>query len=123
MKFSKSDNTLGISLIGYLDHNDHTGEGGYSWGAFTLEWDPKGLELVIKYRGVVHWKSGVLIDNQFENISPHQTSMFDFNVVSNGNEESFSLKYKNQSLPQTWSVLSSTGQLLKKSINGIILIA
>nr|XP_023926059.1 G-type lectin S-receptor-like serine/threonine-protein kinase At1g67520 [Quercus suber]POE93735.1 g-type lectin s-receptor-like serine/threonine-protein kinase [Quercus suber] len=46
-------------------------------GAFTLEWDPKGLELVIKHRGVVHWKSGVLTDNQFENISPHLTSMYD----------------------------------------------
>ncbi|KAK4594733.1 hypothetical protein RGQ29_018441 [Quercus rubra] len=65
-------------------------------GSFTLEWDPKGLELVIKHRGVVHWKSGVLRDNQFENISPHQTSVYDFIVVSNGDEESFSLKYKNQ---------------------------
>ena len=63
-------------------------------GAFTLEWDPKGLELVIKHRGVVHWKSGVLRDNQFENISPNMTSMYDFNVVSNGDEESFSLMYK-----------------------------
>ena len=50
-------------------------------GAFTLEWDPKGLELIIKQRGVVHWKSGVLRDNQFENISPDTTSMCEFNVV------------------------------------------
>ena len=87
-------------------------------GAFTLEWDPKGLELVIKHRGVVHWKSGVLRDNQFENISPHLTSIYDFNVVSNGDEESFSLKYKNQSLPQTLWGLSPDGQLVEVSING-----
>ena len=81
-----------------------------------------GLELVIKHRGVVHWKSGVLRDNQFENISPHQTSVYDFIVVSNGDEESFSLKYKNQSLPQTW-VLSPTGQLVEDSIIGAVLTA
>ncbi|KAK7820031.1 g-type lectin s-receptor-like serine/threonine-protein kinase [Quercus suber] len=41
-------------------------------GAFTLEWTPNGLlELFIKHRGVVHWKCGVL---------------YDFNVVSNGDE-------------------------------------
>ena len=90
-------------------------------GAFTLEWDPKGLELVIKYRGVVHWKSGVLRDNQFENISPHQTSVYDFNVVSNGDEESFSLKYKNQSLPQTLWLLIPTGQLTEFPINRDVL--
>ncbi|KAK4594731.1 hypothetical protein RGQ29_018439 [Quercus rubra] len=90
-------------------------------GAFTLEWDPKGLELVIRQRGVVHWKSGVLRDNQFENISPHLASMYDFNVVSNGDEEYFSLKYKNQSLPQTSWALSPTGQLMEVPINRDVL--
>lgn len=66
------------------------------YGAFSLEWDPKGLELVIKQRGVVHWKSGVLRNNQFENISPDITSMYDFKVVSNEDEEYFSFSNKNQ---------------------------
>ncbi|KAK4595068.1 hypothetical protein RGQ29_018712 [Quercus rubra] len=80
-------------------------------GAFTLEWDPKGLELVIKQRGVVHWKSGVLRDNQFENISPHMTSMYEFNVVSNQDEQSFSFMYKNQSQKLQYWLLLSFGQL------------
>ena len=80
-------------------------------GAFTLEWDPKGLELVIKQRGVVHWKSGVLKDNQFENISPDITSMYEFNVVSNQDEQSFSFMYKNQSQKLQYWLLLSFGQL------------
>ncbi|KAK4595070.1 hypothetical protein RGQ29_018714 [Quercus rubra] len=80
-------------------------------GAFTLEWDPKGLELVIKQRGVVHWKSGVLRDNQFENISPDITSMYEFNVVSNQDEQSFSFMYKNQSQKLQYWLLLSIGQL------------
>ena len=80
-------------------------------GAFTLEWDPKGLELVIKQRGVVHWKSGVLRDNQFENISPDITSMYEFNVVSNQDEQSFSFMYKNQSKKMQYWLLLSISQL------------
>ena len=74
------------------------------YGAFSLEWDPKGLELVIKQRGVVHWKSGVLRDKQFENISPDITSMYDFKVVSNEDEEYFSFSNKNKSVLSEWFI-------------------
>ena len=48
--------------------------------------------------------------------------MYDFNVVSNGDEESFSLKYKNQSLPEMWWVLSPMGKLVGNSENDTVLI-
>ncbi|XP_050279135.1 G-type lectin S-receptor-like serine/threonine-protein kinase At1g67520 [Quercus robur] len=80
------------------------------YGAFSLEWDPKGLELVIKQRGVVHWKSGVLRNNQFENISPDITSMYDFKVVSNEDEEYFSFSNKNQSVLMSEWIITFLGQ-------------
>ena len=42
------------SLTSWLDYTDP------SPGAFTLEWDPHGLEIVLKLRGVVFWTSGAL---------------------------------------------------------------
>jgi hypothetical protein len=78
-------------------------------GPFALEWDPKGRELIIKQRGVTYWKSGVLIDSQFENISPDVTSMYDFHIVSNQNEEYFYFSNKNQSLMSEW-LLTFMGQ-------------
>ncbi|KAK4594746.1 hypothetical protein RGQ29_018450 [Quercus rubra] len=80
------------------------------YGAFSLEWDPKGLELVIKQRGVVHWKSGVLRNNQFENISPDITSMYDFKVVSNEDEEYFSFSNKNHSVLMSEWIITFLGQ-------------
>ena len=41
-------------------------------------------------------------ENQFENVSPDITSMYDFNVVSNEDEQSFSFNYKNQNQQGTW---------------------
>ncbi|KAL0009242.1 hypothetical protein SO802_010744 [Lithocarpus litseifolius] len=80
------------------------------YGAFSLEWDPKGLELVIKQRGVVHWKSGVLRNNQFENIAPDITSMYDFKVVSNEEEEYFSFSNKNHSVLMSEWIITFLGQ-------------
>ncbi|KAF3965489.1 hypothetical protein CMV_010326 [Castanea mollissima] len=80
------------------------------YGAFSLEWDPKGLELVIKQRGVVHWKSGVLRNNQFENISPDITSMYDFKVVSNEDEEYFSFSNKNHRVLMSEWIITFLGQ-------------
>ncbi|XP_054789949.1 G-type lectin S-receptor-like serine/threonine-protein kinase At1g67520 isoform X1 [Prosopis cineraria] len=42
------------SLTSWLASNDP------SSGAFTLEWDPHGLELILRRRGVVFWTSGAL---------------------------------------------------------------
>ena len=53
-------------------------------GPFSLEWDPKGRQLIIRLREVVYWKSGVLRENQFENNSPNLTLtyMYHFKVIS-----------------------------------------
>ena len=58
--------------------------------------------MIIQQRGAYIWKSGDLRENQFENVSPDITSMYDFNVVSNEDEQSFSFNYKNQNQQGTW---------------------
>ncbi|KAF3447844.1 hypothetical protein FNV43_RR08550 [Rhamnella rubrinervis] len=35
-------------------------------GAFTLEWDPKGLQLVTKRRGVVYWTTGEILRDTYD---------------------------------------------------------
>ncbi|XP_019156043.1 PREDICTED: G-type lectin S-receptor-like serine/threonine-protein kinase At1g67520 isoform X2 [Ipomoea nil] len=56
-------------------------------GAFSLEWEPSKRRLVIKYRGVVHWTSGELMNatdfqhiggttNYFVNISTKEEEYF-----------------------------------------------
>ena len=77
-------------------------------GPFSLEWE--GNQLVIRRREVVYWKSGVLRENQFENISPNLTSMYHFNIVSNDDEESFSFDSENQNQPSQWT-LTDMGRL------------
>lgn len=83
-------------------------------GAFSLEWDPKGRELIIRRRGVIYWKSG----NRFQNLLPDATSIYEFKVISNGEEEYFSFRDKNQSQQSEW-ILATTGQL--KVIEGPII--
>ena len=77
-------------------------------GPFSLEWEES--QLVIRRREVVYWKSGVLRENQFENISPNLTSMYHFNIVSNDDEESFSFDSENQIQPSQWT-LTDMGRL------------
>ncbi|KAI9125125.1 hypothetical protein K1719_003741 [Acacia pycnantha] len=48
------------SLTSWLDSNDP------SPGAFTLAWDPHGLELVLRRRGVIFWTSGTLQNDDLE---------------------------------------------------------
>ena len=75
-------------------------------GPFSLEWDPKGRQLIIRLREVVYWKSGVLRENQFENNSPNLTLtyMYHFKVISNADEDSFSFDYEDQSQPLQWTL-------------------
>ncbi|KAK7850682.1 hypothetical protein CFP56_044046 [Quercus suber] len=83
----------------------------------SLKWEPKGRQLIIQRGGAYIWKSGVLRVNQFENVSPDITSRYDFNVVSNEDEQSFCFNYKNQSQQGTWG-LTFMGQLLDSSDAG-----
>ncbi|KAL4598181.1 hypothetical protein ACB092_11G041400 [Castanea dentata] len=77
-------------------------------GPFSLEWE--GSQSVIQRREVVYWKSEVLRENQFENISPNLTSMYHFNIVSNDDEESFSFDSENQNQPSQ-RTLTDLGRL------------
>ncbi|KAJ7948966.1 putative Receptor protein kinase [Quillaja saponaria] len=64
-------------------------------GAFTLEWEPRGSQLLIKQRGTLYWTSGVLRNNKFEQIPKEAQLMFDYIIVSNDNEGYFSYTTRN----------------------------
>ncbi|KAL2326095.1 hypothetical protein Fmac_025153 [Flemingia macrophylla] len=59
-------------------------------GAFSLEWEPIGQELMMRRRGKVCWRSGKLRNNRFEHISEDAQRMLRYSIVSNGDEDSFS---------------------------------
>uniref|UniRef100_A0A7N2LKL6 Bulb-type lectin domain-containing protein n=1 Tax=Quercus lobata TaxID=97700 RepID=A0A7N2LKL6_QUELO len=62
-------------------------------------------------RGEVYWSSGALMGGKgFKNISPNVTSMYDFVIVSNKDEEYFYFSKRNQILVSEW-LLSPMGQL------------
>ncbi|KAI4346179.1 hypothetical protein L6164_013251 [Bauhinia variegata] len=62
--------------------------------SFKLEWDPKVGELIIRKREQVYWKSGVFNKNinRFENIPEEAQNQYEYIIVSNEDEESFSLQ-------------------------------
>lgn len=68
-------------------------------GPFTLEWDPKGRELIIRRRGVIYWTSG----NRFQNMLLDKT-MYNFMVATNGDEEYFSYNNTGQSQQSEWMI-------------------
>ncbi|KAK7401637.1 hypothetical protein VNO78_13261 [Psophocarpus tetragonolobus] len=59
-------------------------------GSFTLEWEPREGQLVKKRQGQVYWASGLLKNKIFENIPKEVQLMYEYNIVSNEDEESFS---------------------------------
>ncbi|GAU16881.1 hypothetical protein TSUD_368310 [Trifolium subterraneum] len=64
-------------------------------GEFSLEWEPKEGQLNIKKSGKVYWKSRKLGRNGFfENIPVNVQDMYEYNIVSNKDEDSFALKVK-----------------------------
>ncbi|XP_014623454.2 G-type lectin S-receptor-like serine/threonine-protein kinase B120 isoform X3 [Glycine max] len=79
-------------------------------GAFSLEWEPKGQELVIRRRGKVCWQSGKLRNNRFEYIPEEAQRMLKYTIVSNGDEDSFSFNSTNDKLTPRWS-FSRSGRL------------
>nr|XP_007133399.1 hypothetical protein PHAVU_011G175600g [Phaseolus vulgaris]ESW05393.1 hypothetical protein PHAVU_011G175600g [Phaseolus vulgaris] len=79
-------------------------------GAFSLEWEPREQELMIRRRGKVCWKSGKVRNNRFENIPEDAQGVLKYSIVSNGDEDTFSFTSKNESHTRRW-FLSDTGQL------------
>ncbi|MCH82750.1 serine/threonine protein kinase, partial [Trifolium medium] len=64
-------------------------------GEFSLEWEPMEGKLNIKKSGKVYWKSGKLGRNGlFENIPANVQHMYQYIIVSNKDEDSFSLKIR-----------------------------
>ncbi|RDX84478.1 putative G-type lectin S-receptor-like serine/threonine-protein kinase, partial [Mucuna pruriens] len=71
-------------------------------GAFSLEWEPMGQELIIRRRGIVCWRSGKLRNDRFEHISEDAQRMLKYTVVSNGDEDSFSFTTTSEGF--RWSI-------------------
>ncbi|CAJ1978404.1 unnamed protein product [Sphenostylis stenocarpa] len=65
-------------------------------GAFSLEWEPKGQELIMKKRGKVCWRSGELRNNRFEHIPEDAQRVLKYSIVSNEDEDSFSFTSTNE---------------------------
>jgi len=83
-------------------------------GGFILEWEPKEGELNIKKRGKVYWKSGKLKSNGiFENIPENVQQVYQYIIVSNKDENSFTFVIKDQNYKMFlgWE-LFSTGMLM-----------
>nr|XP_023894113.1 G-type lectin S-receptor-like serine/threonine-protein kinase CES101 [Quercus suber] len=80
-------------------------------GQFSLEWDPKGCQLIIRRQGVEFWTSGVLKGDKFEFISDESKRMYNFTVVSNEDGEHLVYNDINQGGQSAW-FLSFEGKLL-----------
>ncbi|KAK7836448.1 g-type lectin s-receptor-like serine/threonine-protein kinase [Quercus suber] len=80
-------------------------------GQFSLEWDPKGRQLIIRRQGVEFWTSGVLKGDKFEFISDESKRMYNFTIVSNEDEEYLVYNDINQGGQSAW-FLSFEGKLL-----------
>ena len=80
-------------------------------GQFSLEWDPRGRQLIIRRQGVEFWTSGVLKGGKFEFISDESKSMYNFTIVSNEDEEHLVYNDINQGGQSAW-FLSFEGKLL-----------
>ncbi|CAL5200593.1 unnamed protein product [Lathyrus oleraceus] len=85
-------------------------------GEFSLEWEPKEGELNIKRLGKVYWKSGKLGNNGlFENVPANVQQNYQYVIISNKDEDSFSfeIKYEDRNYkmsPEWW--LSYKGKLM-----------
>nr|POE53767.1 g-type lectin s-receptor-like serine/threonine-protein kinase [Quercus suber] len=76
-------------------------------GLFTLEWDPKGREVIIRRRGLIYWTSG----KKFQNMLLDKTkSTYNFTVATNGDEEYFTYNNTDQSQQSKW-MISQIGEL------------
>ncbi|XP_075643301.1 G-type lectin S-receptor-like serine/threonine-protein kinase At1g67520 isoform X1 [Castanea sativa] len=80
-------------------------------GPFSLEWDHKGHQMIIRRHGVEFWTSGVLKGYTFEFITDESKSNYNFSVVSNEDEEYLSYTNIKQGEQSAW-FLSFGGKLL-----------
>ncbi|XP_039684670.1 G-type lectin S-receptor-like serine/threonine-protein kinase CES101 isoform X2 [Medicago truncatula] len=83
---------------------------GHKWSLvsdkFNLEWGPKEGELNIKKSGKVYWKSGKLKSNGlFENIPANVQNRYQYIIVSNKDEDSFTFEVKDGKFAQ-WELIS-----------------
>ncbi|XP_058779671.1 G-type lectin S-receptor-like serine/threonine-protein kinase CES101 isoform X2 [Vicia villosa] len=95
------------SLVSWLSHSVPT------LGEFSLEWEPKEGELNIKKHGKVYWKSGKLGNSRlFDNIPANVQKNYQYVIISNKDEDSFSFEVKDQNYKMSpeW-LLSSSGRL------------
>ncbi|KAK7243824.1 hypothetical protein RIF29_38636 [Crotalaria pallida] len=76
-------------------------------GAFALEWDPNGEQLIIRRKDKVYWASGVLRGNKFDNIPEEVQDMFDYEI----NDGSISFIARNEHYYYAPWKLSSEGVL------------
>ena len=88
-------------------------------GGFSLEWEPREQELMIRRRGKVCWKSGKLRNNRFENIPEDAQGVLKYSIVSNGDEDTFSFTSTNENVTHFWS-LSDTGRLYYNEKEGYV---
>ncbi|KAK4285676.1 hypothetical protein QN277_002344 [Acacia crassicarpa] len=80
-------------------------------GSFTLEWEPRIKQLIIKRQGQIYWMSGVLKNKRFVNIPEQVQKFYEYSIVSNEGEDSFSFRSKYGDESQ-W-VLFHNGRLLE----------
>ncbi|KAH7510858.1 hypothetical protein FEM48_ZijujUnG0076800 [Ziziphus jujuba var. spinosa] len=69
-------------------------------GAFTLEWDPKGVQLVMRRQGMIYWNSGAIKRDSFGGGTffdfVSSTSIYDLKNVTNEEEEYFTYSVNNE---------------------------
>lgn len=97
-------------------------------GAFSLEWNPRERQLILKRREMVFWTSGELSeDNTFENVLLDD-GLTDHRFVEVSNENENYLKYEflaNEYTPKkwvnvTWLWLMHTGSILDQNSRRVI---
>ncbi|XP_019430588.1 PREDICTED: G-type lectin S-receptor-like serine/threonine-protein kinase CES101 [Lupinus angustifolius] len=80
-------------------------------GSFRLEWEPREHELIMRRQEQVIWKSGKLINNRFfEHIPEESQHIYQYNQVSNDDEDYFTFTTPNTKEPTKWA-LFETGEL------------
>ncbi|KAK7257027.1 hypothetical protein RIF29_30705 [Crotalaria pallida] len=80
-------------------------------GPFRLDWEPRERELIMRRQGQVIWKSGKLRNNRlFEHIPEESQRIYEYNPVSNEDEDSFTFATPNIKEPTKWA-LFETGEL------------
>ncbi|KAK7257033.1 hypothetical protein RIF29_30712 [Crotalaria pallida] len=111
-----TDSLLPGMKLGIVNHKTGHNLSLVSWvsetspapGPFSLEWEPKEGELIIKRRGQVIWRSGKLRDKRFEHIS--EDSPVNYAIESNEDEDSFTIETSIKE--RTRWVILQTGRLI-----------